>query len=252
MVAKITNYEMASLGDSAIMVSLGNQVDEGTHQRVMMLSHYLEQHSFDGMIEYIPAYTSVTIVYEPLQVYMGMLQRAEADPEAGSELELSPYEIVSKWLESVLQQVQHTAAAEPALVEIPVCYGGEFGPDLEFVAAQNGMSTTEVIQIHCSRDYLVYMLGFAPGFPYLGGMDKRISAPRKQTPRLVIPSGTVGIAGEQTGIYPISTPGGWQLIGRTPISLFLPDKNPPTLLKAGNRIRFYPISPIEYDQWSRI
>ncbi|MBO1911088.1 5-oxoprolinase subunit PxpB, partial [Microvirga sp. 3-52] len=116
------------------------------------------------------------------------------------------------------------------------------GPDLEYVAKSNNLSIEEVIQIHSENEYLVYMIGFAPGFPFLGGMDKRIATPRKETPRLTIPSGSVGIAGKQTGVYPLETPGGWQIIGRTPLDLFLPDMSPPTLLEAGDKIRFMPVS----------
>lgn len=132
------------------------------------------------------------------------------------------------------------------VIEIPVCYGEEFGPDLEFVANHNGLTPEEVIRIHSSAEYLVYMVGFAPGFPYLGGMPEAIAAPRRPSPRLAIPAGSVGIAGKQTGVYPIETPGGWQIIGRTPIALFVPDSNPPTILASGDRICFRPISRQEY------
>jgi len=246
----LAGFAVAPLGDAAVTVELGSGVDPETHRLVTRFAAYLEDHPLEGMIEYVPAYTSVTIHYDPLQVYRsGLTQREnEAEPDV---LALSPYEIMKRRIREVFDQMQARQEVAPKLVEIPVCYGGEFGPDLEDVAAHNQLTVDEVIRIHCSRDYLVYMIGFAPGFPYLGGMDKRIAAPRKKTPRLSIPRGSVGIAGEQTGIYPIETPGGWQLIGRTPVSLFLPDRHPPTLLQAGNRIRFYPISREEYDRWSR-
>src|SRR5699024_4926794 len=132
------------------------------------------------------------------------------------------------------------------MVEIPVLYGGDYGPDLDLVAHRNQLSTEEVIRIHSERDYLVYMIGFAPGFPYVGGMDERIEAPRKENPRQSIPAGSVGIAGKQTGIYPFESPGGWQIIGRTPAQLFLPESNPPTLIQPGDRLRFVPIDEAEY------
>ncbi|MGV3465566.1 MAG: 5-oxoprolinase subunit PxpB, partial [Heyndrickxia sp.] len=138
---------------------------------------------------------------------------------------------------------------ESRVVEIPVCYGGDFGPDLETVASMNGLSTEEVIQIHSSAEYTVYMIGFAPGFPYLGGMSEKIATPRLPSPRLKIPERTVGIAGNQTGVYPIETPGGWQLIGRTPIKLFRPQDEVPSLLHAGDKVRFKPISYEEYVEW---
>ena len=131
-------------------------------------------------------------------------------------------------------------------IEIPVCYGGEFGPDLSVVAESNGLTEEEVIHIHSNGTYIVYMIGFAPGFPYIGGMPSEIATPRKSSPRLKIPSRSVGIAGSQTGIYPIETPGGWQLIGSTPLKLFSIHHNPPTLLQAGDHVRFKPISYEEY------
>jgi inhibitor of KinA len=132
-------------------------------------------------------------------------------------------------------------------VEIPVLYGGEYGPDLEYVASFHKISAEEVIQIHTESECLVYMIGFAPGFPFMGGMDERIATPRRESPRTAIVPGSVGIAGKQTGIYSLETPGGWQIIGRTPLELFRPDLNPPTLLKAGDRIKFFPISPEEFN-----
>jgi inhibitor of KinA len=224
-------------------MKLGEQIDLETHTKVRVVSDYLAEHPFDGLVEYIPAFNSVTVVYDPVQIY-----RIESKKTTTEHIPY-PYNAVENQLKHILESLNEGSVPEPRRVEIPVCYGDEFGPDLEHVAQINGLSADEVIQIHTSGEYLVYMLGFAPGFPYLGGMDKRISAPRKETPRLLIPSGTVGIAGEQTGVYPIGTPGGWQLIGRTPLALFLPEKQPPTLLEAGNLIRFYPISRKEYDQW---
>jgi inhibitor of KinA len=241
--AGIRYVEMSPLGDSAIIVKLGETVDPETHRKVSVFSDYLAAHPFAGMVEYIPAFTSVTVVYDPVQIFLSEHQ------DLRGEAFRYPFDSVETLLKQMLEGIQEGTAAEPRIVDIPVCYGGEFGVDLEHVAQMNGLTADEVIEIHAGGQYLVYMLGFAPGFPYLGGMDKRIAAPRKETPRLAIPAGTVGIAGEQTGVYPIETPGGWQLIGRTPLSLFLPDKQPPTLLEAGNVIRFYPISRKEYDQW---
>ena len=246
----MAHFAITPLGDAAVTVDLGTGIDPETHRRVMLFASYLEDHPLPGMIEYVPAYASVTIHYDPLQVYGSVLAQGEngAEPDLAN---LSPYEIMALRIRQALGQMRTEQEFKPKRVEIPVCYGGEFGPDLEEVAAHCGLTSEEVIRIHCSRDYQVYMLGFAPGFPYLGGMDKRIAAPRKKTPRLAIPQGSVGIAGEQTGVYPIETPGGWQLIGRTPVPLFLPDRDPPTLLEAGNLVRFYPISREEFDRWSR-
>jgi inhibitor of KinA len=232
--------KIVPLGDSAVVVQLGDAIDLATHRRVRQLSDYLERHPFTGMIEYVPAYTTVTIYFEGwtlLNVY--------SDEAAGDDMFAIAVALVNK----IMLQLENAAVEQARIVDIPVCYGGDLGPDLEAVAAHHGLSKEEVIDIHTSADYLVYMLGFAPGFAYLGGLSERIATPRHQKPRLSIPAGTVGIAGDQTGVYPIATPGGWQLIGKTPIPLFLPQQNPPTLLKAGDIVRFNRISRAEFDQW---
>ncbi|WP_047150712.1 5-oxoprolinase subunit PxpB [Aneurinibacillus tyrosinisolvens] len=216
------------LGDSAVVIELGKEINEQIHHKVRVLSAYLDEHPFPGMVEYVPAFTTVTVFYDPVQF--------------GS----SPYRHVCTVIKNFAAGLSRIPEEEPRIVEIPVCYGGEFGPDLEFVADHNGLTPEEVISIHSSGDYLVYMVGFAPGFPYLGGMPGKIATPRRSSPRLSIPAGTVGIGGTQTGVYPIETPGGWQLIGRTPLPLFRSNENPPALLQAGDRIRFRPISRQEY------
>lgn len=218
--------QIKPFGDNAVIVHLGLSIDLPTHEKVRALSFFLDQHRFPGMIEYIPAFTTVTVFYDPLL--------------------LSLQEICSK-LEDIIMTLEDTDKTQPTIVEIPVCYGGEFGPDLQLVAVQNRLTMEEVIRIHAKPEYLVYMVGFAPGFPYLGGISESIATPRRESPRLAIPAGSVGIAGMQTGVYPIETPGGWQVIGRTPLALFRPDKNPPSLLKAGDLVRFRPITRGEYE-----
>jgi inhibitor of KinA len=235
--------EITPLGDAAVLVRLGDSIDPATHLKVRQLSAYLDRHPFVGMVEYIPTFTTVTVFYDGLQLYRRYASQSD------EEQSVIPYDIAVRIIEEIITKLENAVHSEKRIVEIPVCYGGEFGPDLDEVASRNRLTPKEVIEIHTSADYLVYMVGFAPGFPYLGGMDKRIAAPRRQTARLSIPKGTVGIAGEQTGVYPIETPGGWQLIGRTPTPLFLPEQMPPTLLQSGNIVRFYPISRSEYDRW---
>lgn len=237
--------QLSAMGDRAMIVRLGEGVDPQTHRSVKLLTDYLAEHPFEGMIETIPAFNSVTVEYDPLTIYLVQSRRLQ---ERDDELQL-PSDFVERRLREALGALREGQTLESRLVQIPVCYGGEFGEDLAHVAQLNGLTPDEVIDIHTGGEYLVYMLGFAPGFPYLGGMDERIAAPRHATPRLTIPPGTVGIAGKQTGIYPIGTPGGWQLIGRSPLALFLPEEEPPTLLQAGDRIRFYPITREAYDQW---
>ncbi|WP_290584816.1 5-oxoprolinase subunit PxpB [Alicyclobacillus sp.] len=214
------------LGDSAAVVRLGETIDPETHRRVRRLERAIERAAPRWFVELVPAFTTVTVFYDPMR---------------------ADFAQVEGWLARQVEALGDEPLPPPREVRIPVCYGGEFGPDLGEVAAHNGLTEDEVIFIHSQGAYVVYMIGFAPGFPYLGGMSERIAAPRRATPRVSIPAGTVGIAGMQTGVYPISTPGGWQLIGRTPIRLFRPEQDPPTLLSAGDIVRFEPISRETFD-----
>lgn len=216
---------ISPMGDSALVLEVGDTINQGTHRRVQAVVQRLDQQSIPGVLEVVPAFTTVTVYYDPFQ---------------------TPYAQMRDLVEAALQGL--TDAELPLLrtVEIPVCYGGEFGPDLAEVATRNRLTPSEVIAIHTSAEYLVYMIGFAPGFPYLGGLPERIATPRRDTPRLTIPAGSVGIAGQQTGVYPLETPGGWQLIGRTPLRLFRPELDPPTLLQAGDFVRFREISREQY------
>ncbi|QRG70091.1 5-oxoprolinase subunit PxpB [Brevibacillus choshinensis] len=227
------------LGDSGVVVKLGNEIDQCTHQKIKRLSALLQDEPFPGMVEIVPGYTTVTVYYDPILLY---------DPKGGS----TPYERVLGFLNPFIARAQSGEAREPRLVEIPVCYGGEYGPDLEEVARYNGLEPEEVIRIHSGQDYLVHMIGFAPGFPYLGGLDERIATPRRSIPRTAIPQGSVGIGGSQTGVYPIVSPGGWNIIGRTALPLFRPENEPPSLLRAGDLVRFRPISPKDYDEQKEV
>ncbi|WP_261129954.1 5-oxoprolinase subunit PxpB [Bacillus sp. Marseille-Q3570] len=231
-------YELHPLGDSAVIINLDDKITEETHILVRNISIFLEEQPLPGMVEFVPAFTSVTVFYDPLNVLH----------ESKAQKTKSPYELICHTIEQAMTRIGAENEGETRTVEIPVCYGGEFGPDLEYVAKYNSLTKEEVIDIHTETDYLVYMIGFAPGFPYLGGMSEKIAAPRKESPRLKIPEGSVGIAGSQTGIYPIETPGGWQLIGQTPRKLFDIEQDPPTLLRAGDKIRFHPISSEEFEK----
>ncbi|MGG1697499.1 5-oxoprolinase subunit PxpB [Bacillus zhangzhouensis] len=226
------------LGDAAIVIQAGADIREEIHERVEQLFACIEQHPFDGYVEAVQAFTNVTVFYEPYTVH----QSAHLDQHG-----MSPYEWVKAYIEKLLEDKWQVGfQAKSCIVEIPVCYGGAFGPDLEEVARINGLTHEEVVRIHTAGRYLVYMIGFAPGFPFLGGLSEKIAAPRRETPRMSIPKGSVGIAGKQTGVYPISTPGGWQLIGQTPLSLFRPDDEIPSLLKAGDEVRFVQMSEKEF------
>lgn len=219
------DYSFSPLGDQAIILEIGNEINEETHHRVRAVTALLEADPPQWMTEFIPAFTTVSIVYSPLQV---------------------SYEEAKLELAALLNKASEITLPPPRTIELPVCYGGDHGPDLEYVARHNGLSAEEVIAIHTGASYTVHMIGFAPGFPYLGGMSEKIAAPRKVSPRVTIQERSVGIAGNQTGVYPISTPGGWQLIGRTPTRLFLPDHEIPSLLSAGDTVVFRQITADEY------
>lgn len=233
--------EMFPFGECGVLVQFGNKIHPDIHRRVKTIADYLEKYPFPGMIECVSAFSSVTVFFDPVKVRN--LQVNHADKGESS------YKLISSLLNEILSKLDYLSNSKPRIVEIPVCYGGELGPDLAYVAEYNNLTADEVIEIHSRGEYLVYMIGFAPGFPYLGGMSEKISAPRRKSPRMLIPEGSVGIAGLQTGVYPIGTPGGWQLIGRTPLELFRPKQYPPSLLQSGDIVKFYPISYREYKKY---
>jgi len=222
------------VGDSALRIELGEKIGETALQRVQAACAALEAAAIPGVRELVPAYTTVTVHYEA-----GALAAAGA-----------PVEELAGWLgarvEQALAKLSTKSARKGIIVEIPVCYGGDFGPDLARVAAQARMSPEEVVRRHAAGDYLVHLVGFAPGFPYLGGMAAELATPRLPQPRARVPAGSVGIAGAQTGVYPLATPGGWNLIGRTPLRLFRPEATPPVLLQAGDRVRFRALAPADF------
>lgn len=213
-------------GDSGLILEVGNEISEEVNRKIRALSYCIEEMKLEEIVEILPTYTTILISYNPLKI--------------------SNDELIKK-LKAVEGSINDIQLPPPEIIHIPTLYGDEYGADLEFVAKHNGLTTDAVIDIHSSPNYLVYMLGFTPGFPYLGGMSKKIAAPRLEVPREKIPGGSVGIAGSQTGIYPIDSPGGWQLIGRTPVKLFDLERTPSVLLKAGQYIKFEPISRNEYD-----
>ncbi|WP_409291447.1 5-oxoprolinase subunit PxpB [Peribacillus sp. SCS-37] len=230
-------FELYPLGDGAVVIELGKEISPGVQHMVRVVSALLDEQESGWLVEYVPAFTTVTVFYDIVR----------AASLSGGRY---PFQAVTFELKKLLRDPGLLDIPKPRIVDIPVCYGGRFGPDLGFVAEYNGLTPEEVILIHAGGEYDVHMIGFAPGFPYLGGMSERIAAPRKETPRLKIPERSVGIAGNQTGIYPIETPGGWQLIGRTPLSLFQPDEESPSLLRAGDRVRFRPVPEKEYAELS--
>lgn len=228
--------EILSVGEGAVLARFGDSISPDIQQKIQTVQLYTEAHPFPGFLECIVSYTGLTIYYDPWLVYQ-------------EEPDRRPSEVMRERLRTYCEAASQGAPIEKRRVEIPVCYGGEYGPDLAFVADFHHMSEEEVVRIHSEGEYLVYMLGFCPGFPYMGGMDPAIATPRRKSPRLVIPAGSIGIAGEQTGGYPVATPGGWQLIGRTPVPMFRPENTEePTLLRAGDLVRFRPITEEEYKE----
>ncbi|WP_337134340.1 5-oxoprolinase subunit PxpB [Priestia megaterium] len=232
---------ISPLGDSALVLTFGDSIQYDIHKQIKTCKDSIELNPFPGFIECVPAFTNLTIFYNPLEVVAAVKKKEKKEF-------VSPFEVVSSIIQSKLENEHTEKELDHRTVSIPVCYGGEYGPDLEYVARHHNLTTEEVISIHSEGEYLAYMIGFAPGFPFLGGLSERIATPRRSSPRTSIPAGSVGIAGMQTGVYPISTPGGWQLIGQTPIKLFLPEQNPPSLLQAGDIVKFKPISKEEYQE----
>jgi inhibitor of KinA len=215
-------------GGRAILADFGNKINLKINASVHNFDRLIMSKKIKGIIETIPAYSSLTIIYDP---------------------EVLNANLLIKKLKSIWKQSKNSDTfSTKKSIEIPVMYGGEYGPDMSFVAKYSGLSTNEVIKIHTSADYIVYMVGFTPGFAYLGGMSLKIATPRLSTPRKSVPKGSVGIGGNQTGIYPVESPGGWQIIGRTPLELFDIHKDPPVLLKPGMRVKFIQINEDEYER----
>ncbi|MFB4166049.1 5-oxoprolinase subunit PxpB [Alteribacillus sp. JSM 102045] len=218
--------QIEAMGDSALRVEFGTSISKETNQKIRAFTWLLENNKLKGISECVPSYTAVTLHYDPARIAYSSLK-----------------DYVTYWCE----KAGETDIPPAKVYEIPVCYGGEFGPDLEKVAEHNGVKREEVIELHTENEYLIYMLGFTPGFPYLGGMNDKLATPRLATPRSLVKAGSVGIAGTQTGVYSLDSPGGWNIIGRTPVQLFNTDKNSPVLLEAGNYIQFDPITETQYE-----
>jgi inhibitor of KinA len=217
-------------GDEALLVEIGDGIDEQVNRRVHALGLALRQRELPGILDLIPTYRSLLVNYDPLRTDLHALEDAIA---------------------GLARTLDESILPAPRTVEIPTCYGGRFGPDLPFVADHNHLTEQEVVALHTASVCRVFMMGFSPGFAYLGGMSPRIATPRLKTPRTSIPAGSVGIAQQQTGIYPVESPGGWQLIGRTPVRLFDPARTPPTLVEPGDLIRFTAIDEAEYEEMVR-
>lgn len=214
-------------GDRSLLIKVGEEISRENHEKVHKIFLLLSSLKVQSIQSIHPAYNSILITFDPCVVH--------------------PYQI-KEIITSLLQQENSVTIPESKIIKIPVCYSDEYALDISNVAKQNSLTIDQVIQFHSQPEYLVYFLGFSPGFPYLGEMSKEIATPRLATPRLKVTEGSVAIGGDQTGIYPISSPGGWNIIGRTPLKFFSPDKEEPTLLKMGDKIKFIPITKKEFQQ----
>ncbi len=224
--------QILNASDHSVQVSFGETITLELHHKVAAITRLLLERAADtstGVVNVHPAYASVLVSFDPRRVTHAAVQSLIRECAADSGL--------------------GHAAPEGRLIEIPVCYGGEFGPDLEHVAEWNGLTPDDVVGLHSSAEYRVFFLGFCPGFPYLGGLPEAIATPRLEVPRKNVPEGSVAIGGGQTGIYPIASAAGWNVVGRTPLRLFQPHRHPPTLLWMGDRLRFVPVSRDEYERW---
>jgi KipI family sensor histidine kinase inhibitor len=216
------------MGDRGLLLEFGGEISREINEKVRRMALAIQAEAMEGIVETVPTYRSLLIVYNPVILSLEDLKRGLTRIEEG---------------------LQQTPLPEPKLTHVPVVYGGIYGPDLGEVAEYHQISPEEVIQLHCSKPYLIYMIGFMPGFPYMGELPQALVTPRLKTPRLSVPKGSVAIAQRQTGIYSMESPGGWQILGRTPVKLFDPEKDPPALLQMGDLVQFYPISEKEFKEW---
>jgi inhibitor of KinA len=233
MNADWTDLSFSPLGDRALLLKLGGQADSSTVRQVRALGQYLGEQRLPGVLDIVPAVCTLGVHYEP----------ETWRDDAGK---LSPYENLVQRIQILLPGLASLTVTDGHLYEIPVCYDVEYGEDLPSFARVHDLASEQVVQIHSDPVYAVYMLGFAPGFVYLGQLDERLVSPRRDTPRASVPAGSVAVANEYTGIYPASLPGGWHIIGRTPLQMFDLSRKQPSLLAAGDRVRFVPISAARF------
>jgi inhibitor of KinA len=228
-------YRIFPLGDAAITVDFGNCIDEVVNREVVARFHQLQEQPLPGMIEAIPAYSSLTIYYDLFYLHK-------------KNLSSTIYEYMKEQLEEKMNQIPPQLEKKERLVKIPACYDKAFSIDMQHMMDVKKITREEIVAIHTAKTYKVFMLGFLPGFAYMGEVNEQIAMPRKPQP-VSIPAGSIGIAGKQTGIYPLSSPGGWQIIGRTPVKLFDTTQQEPTLLKDGDRVQFYSITKEEFENY---
>ncbi|MCD8338361.1 MAG: 5-oxoprolinase subunit PxpB [Lachnospiraceae bacterium] len=219
------NVRIVPAGDHALAAEFGNKIDPAVNNRVHALAARIQEASITGVTELVPTFCSLLIIYEP---------------------SILKYEELKSMIMQLVQLPEASVSGTGRVLNIPCCYGSHFGPDLPDLERYTGIDRDEIITIHSGAEYKVYMLGFLPGFVYLGGLDERIAMPRLSTPRVKIPKGAVGIGGNQTGVYPLESPGGWRLIGSTPLDFYNPNRDDPVLCRAGDIIHFYPVTSSDY------
>jgi inhibitor of KinA len=226
-------YSIFPLGDSALTIDFGNIINEDINQKVLRLFHHLKAIADETILDLVPAYSSLTVYY---------------DVSSFHHPEKSAFESMADILEELLSKTYSIPEQKSRFFEIPVCYSQKFALDINYISRQNGLSVEEIIQLHTSKTYKVYMLGFLPGFTYMGEVDRRIEMARKPTPVKLF-AGAVGIAGKQTGVYPLESPGGWQIIGRTPVKVFNKENKNPVLFRPGDDVKFYSITEDEFENY---
>jgi KipI family sensor histidine kinase inhibitor len=217
------------MGDRGLLLEFGDEISAEVNEKVRRMALAIQAETLEGVIEVVPTYRSLLVLYNPLIVPLENLKRKLKQLEAG---------------------LKEISFPDSKLTRIPVLYGGTYGPDLGKVAEYVRLAVEEVIRLHCSKPYFIYMIGFMPGFPYMGELPEALVTPRLKTPRLIVPAGSVAIAQRQTGIYSMESPGGWQILGRTPVRLFHPEREPPALLRMGDLVQFYPITEREFHEWN--
>lgn len=221
------NYKIFPLGENALTIDFGNEISLELNNTVLRLAGFLAENNFSGFVEIVPAYSSLTIFYDVFAVRKNFPASATA------------FSAVKDFAENALRNLGEIETPAPRVVKIPVSFDAESALDLDWLAAEKNLTRDAVIEIFLEKTYRVFMLGFLPGFAYMGEVDERISAPRKSAPRLKVPRGSVGIAEKQTGVYPFESPGGWQIIGKTSLELFTPSAENPTFLQAGDLVKFH-------------
>lgn len=229
-------YTMFPLGDSALTIDFGNSIDDETNQKVLQLYHQIKDARIPYVSDLVPAYSSLTVYYDVISNY---------------STQHSAFEVMSELIENITEEKPKSTKTTNRIIDIPVCYETKYALDIYEIARQKNLAPEEIIAIHTSKTYRVYMLGFIPGFSYMGLVDEQIAVARKTEPRLNVEAGSVGIAGRQTGIYPLNSPGGWQIIGRTPLQLFNKDRAQPVLFEPGDEVKFYSITEDEFEDFKK-